>query len=336
MPATGARGADARRATAYRPAQPASPSGGPGSDGPLGRVPPTVLILSGGICVQIGAGLAARLFTQLPAAAVTGLRLWAAALIIAAIGGRSLAPAIRGLVRDRAWPDAAIAIAFGLVLATMNYSFYQAMARIPLGVAVTIEFLGPLAVAVVMSRRLLDLLWVALAGAGVLLLTRGGTSLAHSADPGDAGLVGTGTLFALTAAACWAAYIMLSRSTGRRFSGSSGLVLAMIIAAVAVTPPAIAAGHAALLRPEFLAMGALIGLLSSAIPYGFELQALRRMPTRVFGIFMSMEPAIAALVGLVLLSESLTAREWVAIVFVTVASAGAARATPRAVPPPQV
>ena len=129
---------------------------------------------------------------------------------------------------------------------------------------------------------------------------------------------------------------MLSRSTGRRFSGSSGLVLAMIIAAIAVTPPAIAAGHAALLRPEFLAMGALIGLLSSVIPYGFELQALRRMPARVFGIFMSMEPAIAALVGLVLLSESLSAREWVAIVLVTVASAGAARATPRAVPPPQV
>ena len=341
MPATGARGADARRATAYRPAPPASPSGGPGSgnpgsDGPLGRVPPTVLILSGGISVQIGAGLAARLFTQLPAAAVTGLRLWAAALILAALGGRSLAPVIRGLVGDRSWHDAGIAVAFGLVLATMNYSIYQAMARIPLGIAVTIEFLGPLAVAVVTSRRLLDLLWVGLAGAGVLLLTRGGTSLAHSAHPGDTGLVVTGTLFALTAAACWAAYIMLSRSTGRRFSGSSGLVLAMIIAAIAVTPPAIAAGHAALLRPEFLAMGALIGLLSSVIPYGFEMQALRRMPTRVFGIFMSMQPAIAALVGLALLSESLNAREWVAIVLVTVASAGAARATPRAVPPPQV
>jgi len=209
------------------------------------------------------------------------------------------------------------------------------MARIPLGIAVTIEFLGPLAVAVVMSRRLLDLLWVALAGAGVLLLTRGGTSLAHSADPGDAGLVGTGTLFALTAAACWAAYIMLSRSTGRRFSGSSGLVLAMIIAALAVAPQAVAAGRTALLRPEFLAVGALIGLLSSVIPYGFELQALRRMPTRVFGVFMSLEPAIAALVGLALLSQSLTAREWVAIVLVTVASAGAARATPGAVPPPQ-
>jgi inner membrane transporter RhtA len=333
VPATGAHEADARPATAHRPARPASPRGGPGNDGPLGRVPPTVLILSGGICVQIGAGLAARLFTQLPAAAVTGLRLWAAALIIAALGGRGLVPVIRGLVRDRSWRDAGIAIAFGLVLAIMNYSFYQAIARIPLGIAVTIEFLGPLAVAVAASRRLLDLLWVALAGAGVLLLARGGTSLAHSARPGDTGLVSTGVIFALTAAACWAAYIMLSRSTGRRFSGSSGLVLAMIIAAVAVTPPAVAAGRTALLRPEFLAMGALIGLLSSAIPYRFELQALRRMPTRVFGIFMSLEPAIAALVGLALLSESLNAREWIAIVFVTVASAGAARATPRAVPP---
>jgi len=318
-----------------RPRGPHLPLGVAGSDGPLGRVPPTVLILSGGICVQIGAGLATRLFTQLPAAAVTGLRLWAAALIMAAIGGRSLAPAIRGLIRDRSWHDAAVAVAFGLVLATMNYSFYQAIDRIPLGVAVTIEFLGPLAVAVAMSRRLLDLLWVALAGAGVLLLTRGSTSLAHSTRPGGTGLVGTGVVFALTAAACWAAYIMLSRSTGRRFSGSSGLVLAMIIAALAVAPQAVAAGRTALLRPEFLAVGALIGLLSSVIPYGFELQALRRMPTRVFGVFMSLEPAIAALVGLALLSQSLTAREWVAIVLVTVASAGAARATPGAVPPPQ-
>jgi inner membrane transporter RhtA len=294
-----------------------------------------VLLLSGGISVQIGAGLGARLFTQLPAAAVTGLRLWAAALIIAAFSGRSLVPVLRGLARDRAWRDAGIAIAFGLVLATMNFSIYQAMARIPLGIAVTIEFLGPLAVAVATSRRLLDLLWVALAGAGVLLLTRGGTSLARSAHPGDTGLIVTGTLFALAAAACWAAYIMLSRSTGRRFSGNSGLVMAMIIAAVAVTPPAVAAGHATLLRPEFLAMGAVIGLLSSVIPYAFEFQALRRMPTRVFGIFMSMEPAIAALVGLALLSEGLSAREWVAIGFVTIASAGAAVATPSAVPPPQ-
>jgi inner membrane transporter RhtA len=109
----------------------------------------------------------------------------------------------------------------------------------------------------------------------------------------------------------------------------------MILAAVVVTPPAVAAGHAALLRPDLLAMGALIGLLSSVIPYGFELQALRRIPARVFGIWMSLEPAIAAVVGLALLSESLAAREWVAIGCVTVASAGAARAMPRAVPPPQ-
>ncbi|HEV8222102.1 MAG TPA: EamA family transporter [Streptosporangiaceae bacterium] len=306
-----------------------------GGDGLLARVPPIALVLAGGVSVQIGAGLAARLFTQLPAAAVTGLRLWAAALIIAVVGARGLARTVRALVRNRSWRDTAIAVAFGLTLAVMNFSIYQAMARIPLGIAVTIEFLGPLAVAVVSSRRALDLLWVALAAAGVLLLSRGGTSLAHSARPGDTGLVITGTLFALTAAACWALYIVLSRSTGRRFSGSSGLVLAMIIAAVAVTPPAIAAGHAALLRPEFLAMGALIGLLSSVIPYAFEMQALRRIPPRVFGILMSLEPAIAALVGLVLLSESLMAREWVAIVCVTVASAGAARATPREVPPPQ-
>jgi threonine/homoserine efflux transporter RhtA len=220
-------------------------------EGPLGRVPPTMLVLAGCVSVQIGAGLAGRLFTQLPAAAVTGLRLWAGALIIAAVGGRGLARTVRELVANRSWQDAGIAVAFGLTLALMNFSIYQAFARIPLGIAVTIEFLGPLAVAVVTSRRPLDLLWVALAGAGVLLLVRGGTSLAHGArasgagGAGGAGLVVTGTLFALTAAACWALYIVLSRSTGRRFSGSSGLVLAMILAAVVVTPPAVAAGHAA-------------------------------------------------------------------------------------------
>jgi inner membrane transporter RhtA len=316
----------------------AAERGPDGPDGLLGRVPPTALVLAGCVSVQVGAGLAGRLFTQLPAAAVTGLRLWSAALIIAAVGGRGLARTVRELAGDRTWRDAGIAMAFGLTLAVMNFSIYQAFARIPLGIAVTIEFLGPLAVAVVSSRRPLDLLWVALAAAGVLLLARGGTSLAHGARAGGgggAGLVITGTAFALTAAACWAAYIMLSRSTGRRFSGSSGLVLAMILAAVLVTPPAVAAGHAALLRPDLLAMGALIGLLSSVIPYGFELQALRRVPARVFGIWMSLEPAIAALVGLALLSESLAPGEWIAIGCVTVASVGAARAMPRAVPPPQ-
>jgi threonine/homoserine efflux transporter RhtA len=166
----------------------------------------------------------------------------------------------------------------------------------------------------------------------VLLLTRGGTSLASGPRPG--GLLGlsvqaTGIGFGLLAAACWAAYILLSRATGRRFSGSSGLVIAMIVAAVVVTGPSVAQASGSLLSPPVLAAGLAIGLLSSVIPYRLELEALRRVPAGTFGIWMSLEPAVAALVGLVLLSETLVGREWVAIVMVIVACAGAARSSAR-------
>ena len=322
--APGAKGIEERPASTSGPAaQPAESA----SAGLIGRLPPVALVGVGMVSVQVGAGLAARLFSQLPAAGVTGLRLWSSALIMAIIGGKGLAAAAADLVRRRSWRDAAVAVAFGVTLGVMNFSIYQSFARIPLGVAVTIEFLGPLAVAVSTSRRLVDIAWVVMAAAGIALLAPGDGSSA----PVVAGAHGgtrtevIGIAFALLAAACWAAYIMLSRSTGQRFSGSSGLVLAMIIAAVVVTPAGIAAGHAALLRPPVLATGVLIGLLSSVIPYAFELQALRRVPARVFGIWMSLEPAVAALVGLALLSQALGAREWVAIGCVTIASAGAAR-----------
>jgi inner membrane transporter RhtA len=290
----------------------------------LGAVPPPVLILTAVVSVQVGAGLAARLFSQVPPAAVTGLRLWAAALILAAIGPRRLAGAVCGLVRKRAWRDAAVAVAFGLTLAVMNFSIYQAFARIPLGVAVTIEFLGPLAVAVAASRRALDLLWVTLAGAGAALLTHSGAAPSAAAH-GGRGLVLAGLAFAMVSAAAWAAYIWLSAATGRRFPGSPGLTIAMVVAALAVAPAGAAAGGSALLRPGVLATGAAVGLLSSIIPYSLELEALRRIPPRVFGIWMSLEPAVAALIGLVMLGESLAGREWAAIGLVTVACAGAAR-----------
>jgi inner membrane transporter RhtA len=272
------------------------------------------------------------MFSQIGPAGVTALRLWWAALIMAAFGGRALGPALRAVIADRAWRDLAIALAFGVVLGAMNFSIYQSFARIPLGVAVTIEFLGPLAVAVGSSRKLLDLLWVVLAAAGVLLLTRGGTGAVTSAGSGTSpgglaglGPQGTGVAFALVAAACWAAYILLSRSTGRRFSGSSGLVIAMIVAAVVVLGPSVAQARGPLLHPAVIAEGLAIGLLSSVIPYRLELEALRRVPAGVFGIWMSLEPAVAALVGLVLLSEALAVREWLAIGLVIVACAGASR-----------
>jgi inner membrane transporter RhtA len=295
----------------------------------LGATPPAILVLTGVVSVQVGAGLAARLFSQVPPTAVTGLRLWTAAVLLAVLGARGLRREITGLIRRRAWADAVVVVAFGLTLAVMNYSIYQAFARIPLGIAVTVEFLGPLAVAVAATRRLLDLAWVALAGAGVALLSRAGdaapAAAAHALGATSlAGLNVAGLLFALAAAASWAIYILLSAATGRRFPGSSGLTVAMVVAALAVTPAGVLAGGRALLRPGVLATGAAIGLLSSIIPYSLELETLRRVPAKVFGIWMSVEPAVAALVGLVMLGQSLSLAEWAAIGCVTVASAGAA------------
>jgi inner membrane transporter RhtA len=294
----------------------------------LGATPPAVLVLTGVVSVQVGAGLAARLFSQVPPAAVTGLRLWTAALLLAVLGARGLHREITGLIRRRAWADAAVVVAFGITLAVMNYSIYQAFARIPLGIAVTVEFLGPLAVAVAASRRALDLAWVALAGGGVALLSQaGGSAPVAGPAPAGASLAGlnlAGLAFALVAAVSWAVYILLSAATGRRFPGSSGLTLAMGVAALAVTPAGLLAGGRSLLRPGVLGIGAAIGLLSSIIPYSLELETLRRVPAKVFGIWMSVEPAVAALVGLAMLGQSLSLAEWAAIGCVTVASAGAA------------
>ncbi len=231
------------------------------SRSPLGAIPPSVLVFSGIVSVQAGAGLAGRMFSQLGPAGVTGLRLWWAAVIIAVLAGRGIGGVVRQAVADRAWRDLCVAVAFGLVLGVMNFAIYQSFARIPLGVAVTIEFLGPLTVAVASSRRLVDLAWVIMAAGGVLLLTRSGTALAGGATGhAAAGVLGlstqaTGIGFALVAATCWAGYILLSRATGRRFSGSSGLVIAMVVAAVVVTGPAVAQAGSALLRPAVTRRG---------------------------------------------------------------------------------
>jgi inner membrane transporter RhtA len=286
-------------------------------------VPPSVLVVTGIVSVQLGAALAGRVFGTVSPAGITGLRLWFAALILCALGGRGVVQAVRAVVADRAWRDGAVVLAFGVTLGIMNYSIYQSFARIPLGVAVTIEFLGPLAVAVASSRRLVDGIWVLLAGAGVALLSAG-------LGGGRGSVAGIG--FALAAAASWAVDILLSRATGRRFSGSAGLSIAMVVAAVVVTPTAIAGASGAMLRPGVLGIGLAVGLLSSVIPYRLELEALRRVPARVFGIWMSLEPAVAALAGLAILGEALGARQWLAIACVTVASAGAARGGAAAAP----
>jgi inner membrane transporter RhtA len=276
---------------------------------------PAAMILTGIVSVQFGAGLADKLFTQVPPAAVTGLRLWASAVAMVALSGRGFARSVRGLRESRAWGDAVIATSFGLSLGVMNFSIYQSFARIPLGVAVTIEFLGPLAVAVAGSRHRRDVGWVALAATGVALLTQGGHGHLSLA----------GVLFAGLAGACWAAYIVLSSATGRRFPGSAGLAIAMVVSAVIVTPPALVTGGRAVFRPAVLGTGIAIGVLSSVIPYRLELESLRRMPMRVFGVWMSLEPAVAALIGLALLGQHLSVAQWLAIGCVMVACAGAAQ-----------
>ena len=273
-----------------------------------------LLVLAAAVSVQAGAGFANRLFTQVPPAAVTSLRLWAAALIMLAVGGRGAARVVAGLAKRRAWRDGAAAVSFGIALATMNFAIYQSFARIPLGIAVTIEFLGPLVVAVAGARRRASLAWAALAATGVLLLARGSS--------GHLNL--TGVVFALVSAAGWAGYILLSRATGQRFSGSAGLVIAMCVAALLVTGPGVAAGAPRMFRPSVLAAGAGIGLLSSVIPYWLEFEALRRVPARVFGVWMSTQPAVAALIGLAMLGQRLSAAEWAGICCVVVASGGAA------------
>ncbi len=263
--------------------------------------------------VQFGAALAKTLFDDLGPGGTVFLRVLFAALVLLVLW--------RPRVGGRPRRDLALAAAFGVSLAGMNLSFYGALDRIPLGVAVTFEFVGPLGVAVVGSRRALDLLWVLLAAAGILLLS----------DFGDfAGLDAGGVGLALLAGGFWAAYILLSARIGRAFSGGSGLALAMVVASVLLVPVGVADGGDALLEPGFLALGAAVAMLSSAVPYSLELEALRRLPEPVFGVLMSLEPAVAALAGFVVLGQDLRARELVAILLVVAASAGAARGAPAA------
>jgi inner membrane transporter RhtA len=218
-------------------------------------------------------------------------------------------PSLRIARRD--WP---VIVGYGVVLASMNMLFYLALERIPLGIAVTVEFLGPLAVAIIGSRRWLDALWALLAAGGVVLLaqTGGGMDL-------------LGLLFALGAGACWGGYILLSAALGSRSSDGTGLALAMVCAGLVVAPIGVVDSGSALLSPTVLIVGLGVALMSSVIPYSLELEALRKIPPRVFGVLMSMEPAVAAVAGLLVLGEALRPLQWVAICCVVAASAGATR-----------
>jgi len=274
------------------------------------------LVITGIVSVQLGAAFAKDLFGTISPTALVWLRLATSALILVAIA--------RPRLRGRTTRDWQVAVGFALSLGLMNVAIYQSFARIPLGIAVTLEFIGPLTLAVLGSRRPRDVVWVLLAAAGVVLL---------GFEPAD--LDPLGVVYALLAGAAWAAYILLSASTGRRWPGLDGLAVASLIAAAAMTAPALISAGTGLFSPHVLVVGALVGLLSSVIPYSFELVALRSLRPAVFGILMSLEPAAAALAAIVVLGELLSALQWLAIACVVAASVGATRsgAAPRQVEP---
>jgi inner membrane transporter RhtA len=263
-----------------------------------------LLVLGGIASVQTGAAVATRLFDEVRPGGTVLLRLGLSALLLLALA--------RPVLRNRSRADLGWAVAFGLVLAAMNATFYESLGRIPLGLAVTIEFVGPLTVAVLGSRRPLDVIWVVLAAAGVILPTATGGGL----DP-------VGVLLALIAGVCWGGYILLSQRVGATFPGASGLAIALTVGSLGLLPFGVVAGGAELLDPSVLARGLAVAVLSSAVPYSLELAALRRMRASVFGVLMSLEPAFAAMSGLAFLSQHLTMREWIAVACVTVASIGA-------------
>jgi inner membrane transporter RhtA len=271
--------------------------------------PAPLLVLGAVASVQTGAAIAKNLFPDVGPGGTVLLRLASAALLLLAVS--------RPRLGGRSRHDLGLAVVFGLVLAAMNTTFYYALARIPLGIAVTIEFVGPLALAVAGSRRRLDFLWVVLAAAGVVLLTGGG---------GRIDMVGV--LLALVAGGFWAVYILLSQRVGRVFPGATGLALGLAAGTLAALPLGLISATGRVVDASVLWRGAVIGVLCSALPYSLELFALRRMRASVFSVLMSIEPAFAAVSGLVFLGEHLNAREWVAIACVVVASVGATRHAP--------
>lgn len=270
--------------------------------------PPTALVLLSIGSVQWGAAIAKGLFDSLGPGGTVFFRISLAALVLLLLWR----PKLTGYGRR----EYGLAVVFGFVLAGMNLSLYLAIDRIPLGIAVTLEFVGPLSVAVFGSRRLLDGLWVALAAAGILLLTPLDVLGSSDLDP-----VGVG--FALLAGVLWACYILLSARVGGVFPGGTGLAISLAVGTVVLLPIGISSGGWALLDPRLLLAGLGVALLSSAVPYSLEMQALRRLPTRVFGVLMSLEPAVATLIGFAVLNEVLDLRDVAAVVLVTAAAAGA-------------
>ncbi|WP_425608754.1 EamA family transporter [Streptomyces albipurpureus] len=278
---------------------------GRGSLGPVG------LVVAGALSVQFGAAVAVLLMPQAGAFGVVTLRLVLAALVLLII----CRPKFRGHSRA----DWGTVVAFGVAMAAMNILFYQSIDRIPLGAAVTLEVLGPLTLSVIVSRRPINFVWAGLALVGVLLLSGGGFD---RLDP-------VGALLAVAAGGMWAAYIVFSARTGRRFPQADGLALALGVGALLSLPLGLIESGSKLIDPSILLLGLGVALLSSVLPYTLELLALRRLPAPTFAVLMSLEPAVAATAGFLVLNQALAVTDALAITLVIVASIGAVRSQVR-------
>lgn len=265
---------------------------------------PILMLLLSMASIHSGAAIAKGLFNQVSPFGMVSLRLGLGALVLLLLS--------RPRWRHYTWQDYRLLGLLGLSMGVMNTCLYHAIAYIPIGVAVTLEFVGPLGVALAHSRRGMDWLWVAMAAAGVLLL----------APIGGVALHPLGVVLALIAGSCWAAYIVLSAKVGRVFAGSEGVAMAMTAGAIAIVPLGVAVEGANLLRPSVLLLGLVVAILSSALPYSLEMAALRQLPVKVFGVLMSLEPAVASGIGLLILGEQLSLRMVMAIGLVSLASAG--------------
>ncbi|GER91060.1 threonine transporter RhtB [Dictyobacter vulcani] len=271
----------------------------------LKRIPPQIFALLAMISVQLGASVSKSLFQIIGPLGTTLLRLGFAALFLMLFWR----PDMRKLTRS----NILLVVAFGVAIACMNSAFYIAIDRIPLGIAVTLEFVGPLGVAIIQSRRLKDVIWVVLAAIGIVLLAPLGSAI-------QIDLIGVAC--ALIAGIFWGLYIIFNVRIGRAFSGGQGLALSMLVAACVSAPIGIINGGPAVFAPQVLIIGLGVSILSTIIPFTLELEALRRLPSRVFGIFMSVEPGLATIIGFVVLHEVITLREILAILLIITASIG--------------
>jgi inner membrane transporter RhtA len=274
-----------------------------------------LLVLGSIVSVQCGSALATSLFDSVGPAGAVFLRAGFGALVLLALTRAEP-------LRSAEWRHRDVLL-LGAAVAAVNFFFYAALERLPLGIAVTLEFVGPLGVAVFGSRQRRDLLWALLAGAGIVLLSDGG---------GGEGVDPLGVALALTAGLFWAAYIVQSARVGSLGPGLGGATMAAVISAVLIAPFGIVQGAGEFFDLEVIAAGIGVGILATAIPYAFEIEALRRLPQSVFGVLMSLEPAVAAAIGFLALSQDLSAVEVLAIALVVLASAGALRSAATPVP----